>query len=439
MKDCCVMPDFTPGQINLPSIPKFQYQRVLADELASGRLSQEQAVQLLIEMQTIRSFEECIVEMKDGKWSPKDGFKFAGATHLSIGQEAVAVGAMNAILKTDYITSTHRGHGHSIAKGYTALRAMNKEELLHWLRLSGAGPAMIDPAKDETAEQVLERAIDLHIFKTFAELFGKEEGYCRGRGGGMHIADFHIGHLGANAIVGGSFAIAVGAAMAADKLGSGQLCLCFVGDGAVNNGIAGEALNFAAQDQFPRGCPVIFLVENNQYGMTGQQDKEVTGIDYLAQRAAGFARDAMHAEVVNGMDVLAVQDAIARAATRCRQGEGPVFIECETYRYYGHSLSDLRDTYRTKEEEAAWKAQDAIDRYAEKLIDAGVIGRDACATLLAQVKARVQAAGVKAAVEGTDPDPASMLDGLYSPNTCVAPDPALAYRVGEGAAQSAAR
>jgi 2-oxoisovalerate dehydrogenase E1 component len=421
MKEISVTPDFTPGHITLPSIPKFQYQLTLADEFAAGRLTKDEALQLLIEMQTIRSFEECIVAMKDGKWAPKEGFKFIGASHLSIGQEAVAVGAMSAITKTDLITSTHRGHGHGIAKGYAALREMNTAELLDWLRVSEATAADIAAAQGESHAQLLARAIDLHLFKTFAELFGKEQGYCRGRGGGMHIADFHIGHLGANAIVGGSFAIAVGAAMAAEKMGTGQICLCFVGDGAMNNGIAGEAMNFAAQDQFAHGCPVIFLIENNQYGMTGQQDKEVTGIDYLAQRAAGYARDAMHAEVVNGMDALAVRDAVARAVALCRQGDGPVLLECETYRYFGHSLSDLRDTYRTKEEEAAWRAQDAIDRYVDKLVDAGVADRDACEQLIAQTRARVQAAGVQAAVMGTDPDPAHMLDGLYSPNCCVAP------------------
>ncbi len=214
---------FTPGEITLPSIPKFQYQRTLADELAAGELDNAQALELLVLMQTIRSFEECIVDMKDGKWAPKEGFKFIGASHLSIGQEAVAVGALSTIHKTDFITSTHRGHGHGIAKAYFALQEMSKDELLEWMGISGAPAAdMLAAARGETRAAVLERAIDLHLFKTFAELFGKEEGYCRGRGGGMHIADFHVGHLGANAIVGGSFAIAVGAAMAAEKLHSGQ-------------------------------------------------------------------------------------------------------------------------------------------------------------------------------------------------------------------------
>ena len=418
MKEFCVLPDFTPGEISLPSIKKFQYQRSLADEIAAGTITANQAIQLLLQMQTIRSFEECIVEMKDGKWSPKEGFSFIGASHLSIGQEAVPVGTMNTICKEDYITSTHRGHGHGIAKGYSALLEMDKAELLAWMKTSEASVESLQQGEAESREQLLERCIDLHLFKTFAELFGKEEGYCRGRGGGMHIADFHVGHLGANAIVGGSFAIAVGAAMAAQKLDSDKVCICFVGDGAVNNGIAGEAMNFAAMDQFDKGCPVVFLAENNQYGMTGQQDKEVTGIDYLAQRAAGYARDAMHAEVVNGMNVLAVRDALQRAVKLCREGHGPVFIECETYRYYGHSLSDLRDTYRTKEEEACWRAQDAIDCYVKQLVAADIISEEDCRTLLAGVKARVQQAGVRAAVDGTDPDPINMLDGLFSPNTC---------------------
>ncbi|MHB9130720.1 MAG: alpha-ketoacid dehydrogenase subunit alpha/beta [Armatimonadota bacterium] len=421
MKELCVLPDFTPGQITLSPIPKFQYQQTLADELKAGRINKESALQMLTLMQTIRSFEECIVAMKDGKWAPMEGFKFIGASHLSIGQEAVPAGALSTIHKHDFITSTHRGHGHGIAKAYYALLEMNKEELLVWLEQSEAKD--LEAAKNENRAQILERAIDLHLFKTFAELFGKEEGYCRGRGGGMHIADFHVGHLGANAIVGGSFAIAVGAAMAAEKMKSGQVCISFIGDGAVNNGIGAEAMNFAAMDQFENGCPVIFLVENNQYGMTGQQDKEVTGIDYLAQRAAGFARDNMHAEVVNGMDVLAVRDAIERAVDLCRKGDGPVWIECETYRYFGHSLSDLRDTYRTKDEESCWKAQDAIDRYVDKLVNAGVATREECEALIVQVRTRVETAGVKAGTEGTDPDIADMCDGLFSPNCCATPEP----------------
>ncbi len=423
MKECAVLPDFTPGELTFQPIPRFQFQSTLGAEIAAGKLSQAEALELLKLMKMIRSFEECIVDSKAGTWVPMEGFQFVGASHLSIGQEAVPAGALSTIHRCDYITSTHRGHGHGIAKAYFALLEMDKTELLSWMEKSAAPAEIYTAAQSETREQVLERAIDLHLFKTFAELFGKEEGYCRGRGGGMHIADFNVGHLGANAIVGGSFAIAVGAAMSSQKLGTGEVTICFVGDGAVNNGISGEAMNFAAMDQFSEGCPVIFLVENNQYGMTGQQDKEVTGIDHLAQRAVGYSRNNMHAEVVNGMDVIAVREAIGRAVELCRNGEGPVFIECETYRYYGHSLSDLRDTYRTKEEEGCWKAQDAIDRYVDRLAEAGVATSEELDAIMTEVRERVRAAGVKAAVEGTDPDPSTMLEGLYSPNTCIEIEP----------------
>jgi len=421
MKDCKVLPDFTPGEITISPIPKFQYQGNLKSEFSSG-LTKENALRYLEIMQVIRAFEDSIVRMKDGTWTPKEGFKFIGASHLSLGQEAVAVGALSAINRFDHITSTHRGHGHGIAKAYYALMEMDKQELLDWLSLSTDNDEkLLAEIKDLTRDEIYEKAIDIHIYKTFAELFGKEEGYCRGRGGGMHIADFNVGHLGANAIVGGSFAIAVGAAMANEKLDNGKVCICFVGDGAVNNGIAGEALNFAAQTQFEKGCPVIFLVENNQYGMTGQQAGEVTGIDYLAQRAAGYAKNNMHSEVVNGMDILAVRDALTRGVDLCRKGEGPVFIECETYRYFGHSLSDLRDTYRCKEEEAAWRNADAIDTFAKQIVDSGIMSQEEVAVFLNDVTERVRSMGVMAAMVSTDPDPSTILEGLFSDNTFTTP------------------
>jgi len=422
MKDCSVLPDFSCGEITIPPIPKFSYSKNLKDELTAG-LTKDEAIKYLEIMQVIRAFEDSIVRMKDGTWTPKEGFSFIGASHLSLGQEAVAVGALANINRFDHITSTHRGHGHGIAKAYYALMEMDKGELLEWIKLSTDDDSeVLSQLSGLSRDEIYEKAIDIHIYKTYAELFGKEEGYCRGRGGGMHIADFNVGHLGANAIVGGSFAIAVGAAMANEKLGNGKVCVCFVGDGAVNNGIAGEALNFAAQSQFKNGCPVIFLVENNQYGMTGQQAGEVTGIDFLAQRAAGYAKNNMHAEVVNGMDILAVRESIARGVELCRKGEGPVFIECETYRYYGHSLSDLRDTYRTKEEEAAWRDNDAIDCYVKQIVDAGVMTKEEAEAFLNSVTERVRAMGVMAATSSTDPDPSTILEGLFSDNTFTTPE-----------------
>src|SRR5512137_452603 len=269
MKECDILPETQPGQITFPPIPLFSYQDGLDDELKRAALTPKAALRLFRVMLMNRFFEETIVEMKQSKFLPCDGFQFTGATHLSIGQEAVAAGSMAAIGADDYITSTHRGHGHSIAKGAFKIYAMNRDELIAFLG--------DDQASDLPDDKLVERAIHLHLYKTMTELLGKEDGYCRGRGGGMHIADFNAGHLGANAIVGGSYAIGAGAALAQHILGTGRVVVTIVGDGAANNGIAHEAMNFAVQAQFGKGLPVIFLIENNQYGMTGQQYKEVTG------------------------------------------------------------------------------------------------------------------------------------------------------------------
>jgi len=379
-------------------------------------MTPEEAWDLFDCMLYIRFFEEMIIRLKDGKYDALPGYKFVGATHLSIGQEGVAVGAMSALRPDDLITSTHRGHGHTVAKGFYWLRGAANEQLAEFI---GTEVDLND------RPGLLDCALQMHLNRAMAELFGKEEGYCRGRGGGMHIADFNMGHLGANAIVGGSYAIATGAAMACDKLGNGRLCLCLVGDGAANNGIAHEAYNFACMAQFPRGCPVIYLVENNQYGMTGQQVGEVTGIDHLARRGAGYDFDSMHAEVVNGMDVLAVRDAVRRAADLCRRGHGPVLLECVTYRYMGHSLSDDRTTYRSKEEERAWRAEDPIDRFESQLLATGLATEDKISIHRDLAADRIDRATLFAA-QATDPDPATISEGLFAETTSDDLDPGWA-------------
>ncbi|MFV2063146.1 MAG: thiamine pyrophosphate-dependent enzyme, partial [Chloroflexota bacterium] len=268
---------------------------------------------------------------------------------------------------------------------------------------------------------LLAAALEEHAFRTIAELFGKEEGYCRGRGGGMHIADFSTGQLGANAIVGGSVPIATGAAMALRYRETGELVCCFAGDGAYANGVVLESLNWAAQYQWsnfyagdrPFGLPIIYLIQNNHYGMTHRTDNEVMGIPWLAQRGAGFAENGMHGEVVNGMDVLAVRDAVERAAAICRAGDGPVLIEASTYRFYGHSLSDPRDEYRTRDEEEAWRAVDPITQLSGQLVAAGVLDDVGLADLKSAAAARNARAAQRAA-EATDPDPADVLKYTYA-------------------------
>ncbi|MCK5570146.1 MAG: thiamine pyrophosphate-dependent dehydrogenase E1 component subunit alpha, partial [Spirochaetes bacterium] len=332
-----VLPEFTRGEISFENIPLFHYGTTLGEQL-NKTVSEIEAFRLLESMLYIREFEEMIIKLKGRKFVPYEGFQFIGATHLSIGQEAVAAGTMSALNTDDYITSTHRGHGHSIAKVLFRIYSMNKKELLTFLDKRDSG---------ETDESLMEQAVRLHIYKTMAELLGKEEGYCRGRGGSMHIADFHSGHLGANAIVGGSMAIAAGAGLSSLLLKNGRVVACMVGDGAANNGIAHESMNFTAMPQFGEGFPVIFIYENNQYGMSGQQEGEVTGVKFLSRRGAGFNDRNMHARTESGMHILAVKSAVLEAARICRDGEGPVLLEFKTYRYAGHSLSDKRMTYRT--------------------------------------------------------------------------------------------
>lgn len=408
MKEIDILPDFTPGMIEFKPIPRFVFRSSLKEELAAGRIDRESALRVFRVMLMNRAVEELIVDMKEGKYTPHEGFKFIGATHLSIGQEAVAAGTMSAIRWTDYITSTHRGHGHSIAKGAYRIYAMNRDELTAFLGgdegLSSLGH-----------EALLEKALDHHLYKTLCELFGKEDGYCRGRGGGMHIADFNAHHLGANAIVGGSYAIGAGAGLAQHFLGTGNVVVTIVGDGAANNGIAHEAMNFAVQCQFG-GLPVVFLVENNQYGMTGQQCLEVTGVRYLAQRGAGYNADNMNAEVVNGMDVLAVRDAVARAAEKCRRGEGPVLLECMTYRYMGHSLSDGRTSYRSPAEEKAWRDKDAIEGFKAQLAANGLLTAPEAEAVIAGARENVRRIAVEAALSA-DPKVEEIHDGLWCGTT----------------------
>jgi len=409
-----IRPDFTPHVIDCGTIPAYQYRGNLKTELGK-RLSKEEAVRLLESMLMIREMEEMIVKLRSGAYEPTGNFNYRGPTHVSIGQEGTSVGACSVLTINDKITSTHRGHGDSMAKGTSAIFQMNEAQLR----------ARVPDCTASSYEELLETALEEHVYRTIAELFGKEAGYCKGRGGGMHICDFSVGHLGANAIVGGGVPIATGAAMALRYLNRNDVVCCFAGDGAYSNGVVLEALNWAAQYQFTnylsptgrKGLPIIFLIQNNHYGMTGRTDNEVTGVQSLARRAAGFADNNMHAEVVNGMDVLAVRDAITRAAETCRQGEGPVLLEVNTYRYYGHSLSDPRSEYRSREEESAWKAVDPIDTFIAQILDAGVMSADEVESLKRKVAERNARAAVRAA-SSPDPAPEDILKYMYTDTVC---------------------
>jgi 2-oxoisovalerate dehydrogenase E1 component len=407
-------PDFAPFEIDCGTIPAFRYSGNLKSELALGRIDAARAISLLEDMLIIRELEDMIVTVRSGAYEPLTGFNYRGPTHVSIGQEGASVGACSALILKDHITSTHRGHGDSVARGCCAIREMTDTRLKQRIPNSTA----------TTHEALLEETLEDHVYRTIAELFGKEDGYCRGRGGSMHIADFTIGHLGANAIVGGGVPIATGAAMAGRYFQDGSVVCCFAGDGAYCNGVVLEALNWASQVQFTNemaggrkfGIPIIFFVLNNHYAMTGRSDNEVMGVSHVAQRAAGFADNRMHAEIINGMDVLATRDAVIRAAEGCREGKGPYFLDVDTYRYFGHSLSDPRNEYRTREEEGAWKAADPIATFEKQILDCGVLDQAGVDAVKKRVKDRNARAAVRAA-QAADPPPADVIKYMYTDTT----------------------
>ena len=412
-----VFPEFERGSVGFPEIPLFQYENTLADELESGDMTPDDALELLEWMMSIRAFEQMILALRMQAFEPLKGtgFQYRGPTHLSIGQEATSVGACAVMNDNDYITSSHRGHGDAIAKGMSAIRDRSKDDVLQWLgdvEASGSEDEVKDTAREE------------HIYRAVCELFGKDDGYCRGRGGGMHIADFSSGHLGANAIVGGSLGIATGAGFSSRYFDQGQVVCCFAGDGAYANGITLESLNMASMAQFtddlaekPFGPPVVYLIINNQYGMTGQQQGEVTGVDFLARRGAGFHMDGMHAEVVNGMDVLAVRDAVKRAIKLAREGDGPVLRELMCYRYQGHSLSDPRTEYRKKDEEKAWKDIDPIETFKKQVLEADVATEEQLEELQQRVDERHSSAAVRAS-EAADPDASEVTRFVFTDSFC---------------------
>jgi TPP-dependent pyruvate/acetoin dehydrogenase alpha subunit len=279
----------------------------------------------LYQMLKIRRFEERLNQLFSLGY-------IHGTIHLYVGQEAVAVGVCSALGKRDYITSTHRGHGHFNAKGGDVRRIL-------------------------------------------AEIWGLEEGYCMGRGGTQHMADFNIGNLGSNGITGGQIPIATGAALALKMQGQRQVVACFFGDGAANEGVFHESLNIASV----WGLPVIYVCENNLYAMSTPV-RTAFKIPDIAARATAYG---IPGYIVDGMDVTEVRRVTAEAVEAARQGRGPSLIECKTYRFLGHSKSDNRN-YRTREEEAEWEARDPIKLLSEKLLARGMTADE-----LAQIENRV--------------------------------------------------
>jgi pyruvate dehydrogenase E1 component alpha subunit len=315
----------------------------------------EQHLHMYRQMAKIRAFEEQVNELYKSA-------KMPGLAHLYVGQEAVAVGVCEALRRDDIITSTHRGHGHCLAKG-----------------------ASVD--------------------RMFAELLGKEAGYCRGKGGSMHIADPDTGNLGANAIVGGSAGIATGAALSAKMRRTDQVAACFFGDGALGQGLLYETMNMAALWKLP----VIYVCENNLYGEYTSNRETIAGEILARPRALGI-----HAESVDGQDVQAVYATMRRLVERARRGEGPAFLECKTYRYYGHHVGDVNRDYRTREEERQWMTQsDPLQTLSKRLIGQQLADAGVFESIESDVRAEIDN-GVQFALAAAYPDPSQVDEDVYA-------------------------
>jgi TPP-dependent pyruvate/acetoin dehydrogenase alpha subunit len=308
-------------------------------------MNRDKAIDLYRKMVRIRRFEEKLYQLFLTTPMP-------GSMHQYNGQEAVAVGVCAHLGREDYITSTHRGHGHCIAKE-TPLRAL------------------------------------------MAEMFAKKTGCCRAMGGSMHIADYSVGMLGATGIVGSGLPIAVGAAWSCQYRKSGQVVVSFFGDGAVNEGAFHEALNLAGV----WNLPVIFVCENNLYGFSTQY-RRVTPIEHLADRAASYG---MPGVVVDGMDLTAVYEEAGRAVQRAREGEGPSLLECKTYRFMGHSRFE-KAAYRSGEEVEEWKRRDPLTAFESVLRDEFGVTEDERRALHAGVDEEIEDA-VRYAEQSPDPEP----------------------------------
>jgi pyruvate dehydrogenase E1 component alpha subunit len=308
------------------------------------------------QMVRIRLFEEQVNELYTRALMP-------GLAHLYSGQEAVAVGICEALNIDDYITSTHRGHGHCLAKG--------------------ASPD-----------------------RMFAELLGKEAGYCRGKGGSMHIADPATGNLGANAIVGGSVGIATGAAFASKRLGNGRVAVCFFGEGALGQGSLYEVMNLAQLWKLP----VIYVCENNLYNEYTHFSETTAGT--ILGRAAAFG---LESALVDGQDVCAVNEVATRLVNRARAGEGPAFLQADTYRYSGHHVGDInREYYRSKQEEQHWKTErDPIKLHSNWLLTQGHAGAAALDHITSDARVEMEAA-VKFAIAAPYPSIDQVEQDVYA-------------------------
>ena len=380
-----------PGKITFEDIPVNVYQKTVKDEV--GNFTKEQLVNIYRDMLTLREFETMINLIKTTGEYEGVAYNHPGPAHLSMGQEAAAVGQAFHLTADDFIFGSHRGHSDILAKGLSAIEKLSDGELMDIMKnfLDGKTLSVVEKQPHDTIKDL---AIDFLLYGAMAEIFARETGFNRGLGGSMHTFFTPFGIYPNNAIVGGSGTIAMGAALYKRVNRKKGIVIANIGDGALGRGPVLEALNMAGmgqlntlwEDDMKGGLPVLFNIVNNQYAMGGQTVGETMGYDAPARMGAGFNPNQMHAERVDGYNPLAVIEAYGRKKELLLKGEGPVLLDVLTYRYAGHSPSDA-SSYRTKEEMAAWEAIDPINTYRAQLIEAGVATAEECDAIKAHVKA----------------------------------------------------
>ncbi len=384
------------GNISIAEIPLNQYQQDLARE--KENYGAESLVGMYEDMLLIREFENMLQSIKTQGAYEGIEYDHKGPAHLSIGQEASAVGQAFLLGVDDHILGSHRSHGEILAKGMSAIRKLEEDSLLAIME-DFLGGDCYRVVEKEGSESVRDLARNFLLYGALAEIFGREKGFNRGLGGSMHAFFPPFGILPNNAIVGGSADIAMGAALFKKVNRKNGIVIANVGDASMGCGPTWEAMNFASMRQFHElwdesmkgGLPIIFNFMNNFYGMGGQTAGETMAFDYLARVGAGVNSQSMHAERVDGYNPLAVVDAVKRKKELLKNGEGPVLLETITYRFSGHSPSDA-SSYRLKEEIEAWQAIDPLDAYAKDLIEAGLID----AEMINQYKSEVTKAMTQA-------------------------------------------
>ena len=379
-----------PGKLSFDDIPLNTYQKTVKDEL--GNFTRQQFLDIYRDMFLLREFETMINLIKTTGEYNGVAYNHPGPAHLSMGQEASAVGQAFHLTVDDYTFGSHRSHGEILAKGLSSIEKLGDDALMDIMKnfLNGETLRVVETGEHDSVKEL---AIEFLLYGAMAEIFARKTGFNRGLGGSMHTFFTPFGIYPNNAIVGGSAGIAAGAALFKRVNRKGGIVVANIGDGSLGCGPVLEALNFASMGQFDKlweegfkgGLPVLFNIFNNQYGMGGQTNGETMGYDVLARLGVGFAVNQMHAERVDGYNPLAVIEAVGRKKDLLLKGQGPVLLDVVTYRYAGHSPSDA-SSYRTQEEMAAWKAVDPLVTYRAQLVEAGVATEAECDAIIEHVK-----------------------------------------------------